>query len=558
MKATELIVIDESKVFIKLITTALLENRLDSYQFKAESIYTAQTAKEALELLDLHPRVDLIILDATIAALNPNDLLDSLTDPQSCSLIEVILTTTKGKMPKLTNQTKKHILGIIEKPFTMEVFLQKVQDFFQLKEQEKVQEMLLEKEVKLQFQRALKIIGKYLKDESINYDETELKTLCRQYFCGDSTIEKDEFISLISIIIHEFYELKSIKTPVNDAAITLILKPQQNYKKKDPFQMEKSFLECIAYIDPLTLNEKEVEPTLIQLFNDFTAQIAKIYKDVSHFRPKPFSLFYPHFSFIIKELRHIDRTFFDYNLQKEIAHYDEIIKMQKYFSKLLIEKELLQLICELKASSKLYERLHKHIEHFVKLLNTIINNYTALIDLRIWSNAKNSKVILRHLAKVLPATSINAKNFLIYKKKLTSSQAKKFDPYYKELVLVLSEDLEEQKKFQFIQGKYFSHWEFISLAKVSLIDKWLQANRPTKLVVDYDFKTLGAQNGIEFLRSMRTRFPFLKTVLKLDEIYIMHPKKETSAIELNTHDISFTHLIKPLDIKTISKTFLYH
>ncbi|MDH5465658.1 MAG: response regulator, partial [Thiovulaceae bacterium] len=210
MKATELIVIDESKVFIKLITTALLENRLDSYQFKAESIYTAQTAKEALELLDLHPRVDLIILDATIAALNPNDLLDSLTDPQSCSLIEVILTTTKGKMPKLTNQTKKHILGIIEKPFTMEVFLQKVQDFFQLKEQEKVQEMLLEKEVKLQFQRALKIIGKYLKDESINYDETELKTLCRQYFCGDSTIEKDEFISLISIIIHEFYELKSI------------------------------------------------------------------------------------------------------------------------------------------------------------------------------------------------------------------------------------------------------------------------------------------------------------------------------------------------------------
>jgi len=47
-------------------------------------------------------------------------------------------------------------------------------------------------------------------------------------------------------------------------------------------------------------------------------------------------------------------------------------------------------------------------------------------------------------------------------------------------------------------------------------------------------------------------------VLKLDEIYIMHPKKETSAIELNTHDISFTHLIKPLDIKTISKTFLYH
>jgi CheY-like chemotaxis protein len=563
MAVTNVLVVDDSALIVKLVIKFLLQNNIDGHTFDEDHIFTASDGMEAFETISTYPEITLIISDVNMPMLNGDELLEILIDTDKLSTMEVILVTGKETADQLSKTTRKNILGVIHKPFNKDTFPEQFNAFIVAKQSRLDDLIVIQKENQAKQGTSFDVIVAYLKELGLIVDFEVIRSFLAEQFGYDARVLDEDVVTLINIVLDEYYAVNEIEEAVDDEVLhrcyIQIKHPNKIFSIIDPFNLQKNFETVLGDVNEYmnaaeTIDAKE---TLSMIFKEIEDMISIIIGKVKHYPKINHQLLQPHFNLIVDRLSAIDPDFNDYDLQEMMAEYKELMVFHKWMKVFYQKTQIYTKIPKLKSSKNLIDQTNKKLQIVFKYISASILHYTGALEHQIWAKAKASSAIMRFFRKNLPEKIPNSKDFLWHLEKIDKSTLKDYEVLEHENVMIISNFLATLQEIKNKQEENLPLWQMQGFSKETLIESWLASNTPTKLILDYDFSSPVYRNGLEFLFHLKKKFPAVAKLLKGGHLFILCSNAKVEELREKKRDIEFVLISKPLKAIEIKTALLY-
>lgn len=107
MKPNKVLVIDDSRLIHKMFRVLL----------QGAEVVDAMDGREALQLLNEHPDVDLVVLDINMPKMNGLEFLDQVKKDKALAEIPVVIISTEGKEEDTIRGLEAGAVAYVKKPF---------------------------------------------------------------------------------------------------------------------------------------------------------------------------------------------------------------------------------------------------------------------------------------------------------------------------------------------------------------------------------------------------------------------------------------------------------
>ena len=115
----KVLIVDDSRPIRKIMGNMLKKMGLETYE--------AEHGKAALEQLDAHPEIELLMLDWNMPEMNGIELLEAMKKREKgAPRPTIVMVTTENEMSKIVHAMTKGANEYIMKPFTKEILEEKL------------------------------------------------------------------------------------------------------------------------------------------------------------------------------------------------------------------------------------------------------------------------------------------------------------------------------------------------------------------------------------------------------------------------------------------------
>jgi len=544
MKNNKILIIDDSKLIIKLVKKALLANNINGYTFTEESIITVTNGFSAIDEFSKPQQIEFVITDINMPDINGDELIEVLEDTKKLKDTKVIFITTENISKQIPNQVLKYALGIIYKPFNNVTFSSQFNTLLRKNaKDEKLKYKILQKQIK-QKKVILEILSMFFKKEQETMQlQNYADEVIDEFITLDEDIKDDELAFITYHIATEIINRSELDLDLKlksfECAFYRKLNNFGDYNDEVFFNFKQKFQSGIEHIK----SSKKYSEIIKVLFYDIETLLTKITKDVAKFPPKKINMFYPYFNTIVDEFSSYDCMYKDKEIIVFLKNLEELINFREYISSYKSKKTLYK---DIPTATKVFMRCETSFESIIFKIERIIPHYVGWINLYIWKRFFELKIYNYYDSDLLP----NLQNLLLKNKQITMSEYKKYKP---QKVIIMSKNLEILSFFKKTLEKKLIDFTFHIFPTLKHLEVWIKTNKVDRIIIDFNIITSSFQNGLEAINYFK-KINFCFNAFYMQRIYLIVDDEKIQNFINSGKKYTNIHLIKRSDINEVSFT----
>lgn len=556
MIATDVLIIDDSKMITRLIAKILLSNKISNHFFHQDHIYIAYDGMQAIEMLSKHPGIKLLISDVMMPELSGNELVEMLIDTGKIKNLDVIFITTPINKNTISKKISENIKGVIYKPFSAENFCEFFNDL-EIEHQAKIQKR---KKVKSDHSKQMKHIRTWIQDyceaQNIEIRSELLESLIADEFDHFYAIDEDEIYMNYQIILENY--IKSINDSLNieNTLAQKIYNQWRHPQKYKALGIHENFLEIVSNAKtplPDVALKDHIRHSIVLPLNRLLTKT----RDTSNVKQKlPYEDFMPFLEKLADTFLEIDPNYKNTELLSALDHVREIEKFQQELKLFSHNANLTKTFAYLTEVPDLLEEVKKHMDTGVRYISQqIIPYYLFRVNELAWYNARKSSKIIDYLKNYMRSKMINTHNFLHQRGIIDRTDIKKFQKYEKEKVFLATRDLEVLELFK-KKMLYSMPWFEITIFKsVSIIKKELEKDHYNKIMIDLSFTNSIFENGFLLAKLLNKKIQEFEKIAQRGGLYLIATPSQEEILQKSKIPFKYQVFLKPLDDKKIYQRF---
>ena len=559
METIEVLVADDSTLVLKVITKALLENKLGQYQFEESKIYYAHNGMEAFEIMGKNRNISMLISDINMPYLNGDDLVEVLIDTNlHRKIMTIFITANEGAIKQ---STKKHTIGTIQKPFNHLTFGMALNDLVREYYEKKVS---MRKQQSAQIAQVTQALQAICKQHSIGQqvNEKKFKALLDNYFDGIQVVSDEEIEFVFYAITEDLFKASNISLKLSQNELKSALNGSSRKQHTFTLALKACIHDAIESCKELLAEKNEIQYHLIvnALISPINEKTSIVRNKVIHYKPKKYTLLKPHIGAMIEFFEKIDYAIRDEYLCELLAYQKDIEEFSLWIGDYCRNNTLASDIPKFKNATKLlqeiYDRYNSASINFAKMQHYIIGEIEKHLLYKALSSKEISQYFKKHMADIIPTTS----NILLHLGKIDQMEHKRLAENDYHYLAVLSLDIDFLMQFKEEYELTCPNTKIFCFSKTSLFEDWISSNKVDKLAVDYDFSSSIFDSGWVYLKyflKQNRKNKALASLQNYNRYYIITTqdiavKEKENFRTLNAHIIE-----KPLNKHDVKNILVY-
>ena len=523
---SKFLIVDNSKVILKMISTALEGQTINGKVIQPSDVVTANDGLEAFGLLGKHKDIDYIITEIDTPGLGGDDLIELLLDTGKIKEMGIIFICEECNLSILKKDYTKNILGSIKKPFSKEAFFENLSKIIAQKQEWKTHLEKLKPVWEKQKKFVTDILNEYVAktEQGHRIDQPLLYQVLENYIQTEEITPLEELRYTIPIIAYEYAESAGVDFLFNTDILScifdkflffetvhdtsILLPTAKNALKR---MMEKSLEDSMT-----------VEQLISFVFKDATTKLKEELEAVKSFGQLDYKGFKP---FLVKAMSFLERI--DCKIHSpQIMESEHKIKLalQEYES---IDESLyfpndapfLKQYRQKDAFAKEFTAQRQKIK---TALYSLLSYHLGRVEKLLWQEAKRSKEIYEYFKK-LPRyntlSSYSMINLLISKNMIAAGEvdhyrklAKYFEKSESKEILLFSKDYTLANTIETTNHATSKKWKYQAFTSLEPMMKHFEKNLPDLLFFDYDmFKEVKKET---FIKAASQSDNFKKLIVK--------------------------------------------
>ena len=552
MSPTNVLIIDDSKLITKLVSKALLTNKIDNHKFDKENIFIAHDGMQAFEILGKKPEISLVISDVMMPVLNGEELIEILIDIDKINNLDLFFITTPNVANNMNKMSKEHTAGVITKPFNDVTFCSQINKL-QIEHKKKLDKRKKIKLIHTRQKRHITLwINEYLKKKNLKISHNVLNSLIESEFKHFNHIDDSELFMLSSLTIENYFSDTKQDASVDIAFLEEIYNSWSNPEEQGELGLVHDFTNIIKNAQKV-LNEKSSKDDIIfAIVQPINAAILQLKSKVKSNQGLSYDDFFEHFPTVVEIFHTIDSKFQKKDINTLITRINEIQKASETIKVPLSEEKLTTTFPFLEENPNIVTVLNNDIKTVMKnIQQKIIPLYINEIETIMWKKAKRSPKIVSFLKQNLKKKMPNTHNLLYHCKKLQKSEMKRFEKYEKAKISVISSDMPMLNLFKNSLSEHLPLWEVSVYTNISTFQHNVEKSRYKKLIIDLNFKDSVFNNGLQLLKQLQKRHPYIQELVKNNAVHLLASTKQVELLHDRKDRNDYTLLVKPINEKNI-------
>lgn len=558
MTATDVLIIDDSKVITKLTKQALLLNQIENHFFDENHIYIAYDGMQAFEMLGQYPQISLVISDLMMPELTGEELIEILIDTNKIKDLAVFMMTTKINKNSISLRAQEYIRGIIFKPFrntTFSVHFNELQKNYDKKIQN-------QKEIKIAHRKQRRFlenwIQEYCDNEKLEFTTKTLNPLLEEEFDHFSVIDKDEYFMIFQSVLAQYLEELQSTKALNEALTKKIFNMWSEPEKYRTIDTVRAFKEIISEAKD-TLDDKsnasEIRNALIMPISNL---IRKMKSAAKTRQTLSYDHFYKYFKDLVKIFTEIDQSYDSTEILTSIENIQEVLEVQKSLEK--YSDNIAEIFSgNFTADNRFIGPIGIEFKKYAKLITQdIIPLFIHATNSLLWQKAKKSQKIVSYLKQNLHTQMINTHNLLFHARIISTDEIQIYKQYDHERIYLVTKDLEIMKLFKNSLTKYLPALDVHVFKNISVFNSEVKKQSYEKLVIDFDFSNDVYNDGLQLLNILKKQHVNIENMMYSGNVYILATLNEIELLQKKKVNSNCKILLKPMSDKNILDRFWFH
>jgi len=538
----KILIADDSKVMLKMIRNAILNDACNYISFSNEDILFAEDGLKAFEVLGANADIDYLISDINMPGLNGYELLEVLDDTGLLKTTKVIFCSGEILKP----MKNRSVVGFLKKPMKSDKMALRLNDIFQKEIQRQKHFDAKKKHVDEHNEKLtndiIQLVKSYCLAENISEtcDDNKLSSIICEYSDPFEEIIESELLDISTAVMTQVFDDFGVDVGVNLEKLNFLYEKLTTDNSKESSKISNDEL-AIAF---------DLQQELMVIRSNFVKN-----KRVFNEKLLGDSLFRVE-EFLLK----IDYSIESKKLNKLKQRYENI----KFLTTQLLtiapnsqnrDNKLWEVMIEdftQKYPQEPYKALEKFIEVALHYYQDTLNRLLYLYEIELWHSAKvshevqnffkskrinapfYSKTIINHLIKNLGSENLELNHALNYLQKEQK----------RSVTILTRNEIEVVTLHEIIKG-VDNYWNVRVLVRPDSAKKWLTKHRCDILIFDIDFDTSGEYI---FLRTLLSEARHLKN----SRIIVIGNKITSQDIEDNSKIFSANYINRPVKSERLS------
>ena len=538
----KILIADDSKVMLKMIRNAILNDECNYISFSNEDILFAEDGLKAFEVLGANADIDYLISDINMPGLNGYELLEVLDDTGLLKTTKVIFCSGEVLKP----MKNRSVVGFLKKPMKSDKMALRLNDIFQKERQRQKHFDAKKKHVdehnaKLT-NHIIQLVKNYCLAEKISgtCDDNKLSCIIGEYSDPFEEIIESELLDISTAVMTQVFDEIGVDVGVNLEKLNFLYEKLTTDNSKEISKISNDEL-GIAF---------DLQQELMVIRSNFVKN-----KRVFNAKLLGDSLFAVE-EFLLK---------IDYSIEsKKLSTLKQRYTNMKFLTTQLLtiapnsqnrDNKLWEVMMEdftQKYPQEPYKALEKFIEVALHYYQDTLNRLLYLYEIELWRSAKVS----HEIQNFFKSERINAP---FYSKTIINYMIKNLDSENLELNHALNYLQKEQKRsvtiltrnevevvtlHEIIKG-VDNYWNVRVLVRPDSAKKWLTKHRCDILIFDIDFDSSGEY---VFLRTLLSEARHLKN----SRVIVIGNKITSQDIEDNSKIFSANYINRPVKPELLS------
>jgi len=533
---SKILIADDSKVMLKMIRNAILNDACTFKSFTQKDILFAEDGLKAFELLGSNSDIDYLISDINMPGLDGYELLEVLEDTGLIKTTKVIFCSGE----ELKFMKSRSVIGFLKKPMKSEKMALYLNAIFEKEDKrakhfDAKKKQVTEHNAKLS-KHIIKLVKNYCDAEKISNscDEEKLNNIIGEYSDPLEEIIESELLDISTAVMTHIFEDLGVDVGINLEKLNFLYKKIGEEKKTKVASKNSGELE-VAF---------DLQQELIVIRSNFVKK-----KRTFNSRILGNSLFIVE-NFLLK---------IDYSIEsKKLNSLKERYENMKFLIENLHtiapnaenrDNKLWEVMMEdftQKYPEKPYEELEKFIEIAMRYFQDALNRLLYLFEAELWRSAKASKEVQNFFKTQRLSAPFYSKTILNYLIKSTEKGGEELShalsymqKEQKRSVTILTRNELEVVTLQEIIKGVDSYWNIRVLVRPDSALKWLKKHRSDIVIFDTFFDDA---SEYDFLRTLLREARHLKN----SRLIVIGDKITATEIESNAKYFTANYINRPI------------
>lgn len=548
MQPTNVLIIDDSKLITKLVTKALLTNKIDNYYFQKEYINIAHDGMQAFEILGKNSNITLVISDVMMPVLTGEELIEILIDIDKINNLDIYFITTPNVANRMSFKSKEYSSGVLSKPFNDITFCEQMNQL-QLEHKQKVEKQKRIKHIHNRQKRHLSLwIHEYFEKKKFTISQTLLTPLIESEFKHCSSIDDSELF-MISQLILESYFNDFKKDHIID--ISLLENIYDTWNKPDElegFGIKQDIMNIINDAQSTLDDTSNTDDIIFAIIRPVNTIISQIKSKIKGNEKLDYNDFYIYFPILIEIFSHIDSNFQVKDANTLINQTDEIQKTYDYLKDLFTEPKISETFPFLQNNHDITKMLNHDIKTVMKNIHQkILPSYVHEINTIIWNKAKKSQKVVSFLKLHLKNKMPNTHNLLYHFNKIPKEDMKKFVKYDEVKISFISNDMNLLSLFKNSLIEHLPLWDVSVFTSTLILQRNIEKTKYKKLIIDLNFSDSVFNNGLQLLKNLQKKYPIIQELIENNAIYLLVSTKQVEQLHNREDRNNYSLIVKPIN-----------
>jgi len=533
---SKILIADDSKVMLKMIRNAILNDECNFISFSKDDILFAEDGLKAFEMLGSNADIDYLISDINMPGLNGYELLEVLEDTGLLKSTKVIFCSGEVLKPV----KNRSVIGFLKKPMKSDKMALRLNDIFKKEVQRQKhfdakKRHIDEHNAKLT-SHIIQLVKNYFVAEKISdtCDEHKLSCIIGEYSDPLEEIIESELLDISTAVMTQVFDEIGVDAGINLEKLNFLYEKLTNDDTKKLSKMNSTELE-VAF---------DLQQELMVIRSNFVKN-----KRVFNEKLLGNSLFVVE-EFLLK---------IDYSIEsKKLSTLKERYKNIKFLTSQLNtiapnsknrDNKLWEVMMEdftQKYPQDPYKALEKFIEIALHYYQDTLNRLLYLYEMELWRSAKTSKEIQNFFKTKHLSSPFYSKTIISYIIKYSEDDnielkhaLRYLEKEQRRSVAILTRNEIEVVALQEIIKSVDYSWNIRVFVRPDVAKKWLKKHRSDILIYDSDF--ISTEEN-EFLRSLLSDARHLRN----SRILFLDNKITSQEIEDNSKFFSANYINRPI------------